>query len=283
MALLALVFAFASRSVIRNAVWWSDERLFANSLATSPASAKAEYNFAYVSAVNNKWAVARTHYLRAIRIYGDYWDAWAGKGRMEKELGRLAEAEESYQKSIDVNAGYENGYFGLGQVREARGRPEEALEAYREGLKHCPKSVPLAYRQALLAGNLKLPEAEHAWRLVFALGGESSEVRTEYARWLWNNGREAEAVAQARDVLRRDPSYLPAIRLLAERAERRGFPLSEALADERIFELSQLPEDREKLEKMARADPGYRARWEKRKRASRPWPTATPVMAAPKP
>jgi tetratricopeptide (TPR) repeat protein len=261
--LAVLVFAFAARAIVRNSVWWSDERLFANSLATSPRSAKAEYNLAYIRSVNKQWAAARTHYIRAIEIYSGYWDAWAGKGRMERELGRLDEAERSYEKSIQVNPAYENGYFGLGQVREASGRLREALEAYQLGLKHCPHSIPLAYRQALLSGSLGLPGAAHAWRLVFVLGADSSEVRTEYARWLWNNGRDEEAVAQLRRVLQRDPSYLPAIRLLAERAERHHFSLSEALAREKAFRLSRSPEDREKLESIARADPDYRGRLER--------------------
>jgi tetratricopeptide (TPR) repeat protein len=278
--LAALVLAFAARAVVRNAVWWSDERLFANSLATSPRSAKAEYNVAYIRSVNRDWAAARSHYVRAIEIYSDYWDAWAGKGRVEKELGRLVEAEHSYEKSIEANAAYENGYFGLGQAREARGRAREALEAYQTGLRHCPQSIPLAYRQALLSEKLGLPGTGHAWRLVFVLGADSSEVRTEYVRWLAETGRDTEAVAELRSVLRHDPSYLPAIRLLAERAERQNLFLSEALAREKAFRLSRSVEDREKLERVAREDANYRSRLELLKL---PPPSRSPAATSRKP
>src|SRR5262249_36020115 len=167
---------------------------------------------------------------------------------------------------------------GVGEVGEAGGRPREALEAYQTGFKHCPQSIPLAYRQALLSGNLRLPGTEHAWRLVFVLGADSSEVRTEYARWLWNVGRDEEAFAEVRSVLQRDPSYLPALRLLAERAERRHFSLSEALAYEKLFRLSRLPEDREKLESIAREDSKYRSRLEMLKLP----PASGPSAAKPK-
>lgn len=260
-AFAAVALAFASRTVVRNAVWWSDESLFANSLATAPSSAKAEYNFAYISSEKRRFALARDHYRRAVDIYGGFWDAWAGKGRVEKELGLLAEAERSYEKSIEVNAGYENGYFGLGQVREALGRPREALEAYREGFRRNPKSLPLAYHRALVSGRLGLPDASNDWKQAVAIGSASAEVRTEYARWLWQGGNAREAVRQAREALRRDPSYLPAVRLLAERGAREHLILSEALALEKAFRLSHAEADLTELRRIAQADPTYGKRF----------------------
>src|SRR5262249_40557299 len=203
---------------------------FANSLATAPSSAKAEYNFAYISSVDQQFEIARAHYRRAVEIYPGYWDAWAGKGRVEKELGLLAEAERSYQKSIEVNAGYENGYYGLGLVRESMGRPREALETYQAGFRRDPHSLPLAYPCALMSGKLGLPEAEADWKRALSLGSGSAEVRTEYARWLGQQGKDREAVRQAREALRRDPAYVPALRLLADRGARDGLVLAEALA-----------------------------------------------------
>ena len=41
---------FAARTVVRNPVWASDEALFTNMVRVSPASAKAHYDFAYMSA-----------------------------------------------------------------------------------------------------------------------------------------------------------------------------------------------------------------------------------------
>jgi protein O-mannosyl-transferase len=277
-ALGALVLVFASRAVVRNAVWWSDESLFANSLATSPRSAKAEYNFAYISSEKRAFAIARVHYARAVEIYRDYWDAWAGKGRVEKELGIFAEAERSYEESIRAHAGYENGYFGLGQVREARGSAKAALEAYREGLAHNPKSLPLAYHLALLSGRLGLSTARDDWKRAMALGPSSAEVRTEYATWLWRQGENREAVRQAREALRRDPSYLPAIRLLAERGAREGLTLARALALEKAFRLSRAAADLEELKKIAQTDPGYARRFASLKLSG---PSPPPVSRPP--
>jgi protein O-mannosyl-transferase len=260
LAVAGVALLFGARTVARNSIWWSDESLFANSLATAPGSAKAEYNLAYIWSVDRNFADARAHYQRAVEIYPGYWDAWAGKGRVEKELGLLPEAERSYKKSIEVNAGYENGYFGLGLVREAMGRPREALDSYREGFAHVPRSLPLAYRWALVSGKLALPEAASDWKRALGLGSGSAEVRTEYARWLRQRGKDRESVLQAREALRRDPGYLPALRLLAERGERDGLILSEALALEKAYRLTRSEKDFAELERIAESDPPYRAR-----------------------
>ena len=173
----------------------------------------------------------------------------------------LAEAERSYEKSIEVNAGYENGYFGLGQVREALGRPREALETYREGFRRNPKSLPLSYHSALVSTRLGLSDAPNEWKRALALGSHSAEVRTEYARWLWQGGQEQEAVHQAREALRRDPSYLPAVRLLAERGARQRLALAEALALEQAFRLSHAETDLAQLRRIAQADTSYGKRF----------------------
>src|SRR5262249_15050297 len=143
-ALLFIALLFSGRAILRNAVWWTDEGLFANLIATSPESAKAHYDVAYIAVANRRYGQALAEYSRAVEIYPRYWDAWAGRGRTLRETGNLAEAERSYEKAIAANGDYENGYFGLGEVREARGDVSGAANAYRSGLKKKPTSLPLA-------------------------------------------------------------------------------------------------------------------------------------------
>ncbi len=260
-ALAAVVLLFAARTVVRDAVWWSDEALFTSSLNTSPASAKAHYNYAYISAETCERRRALLHYRRAIEIYRDYWDAWAGKGRMEKELGLFADAEKSYEKSVALNPSYENGYFGLGQVREARGDARGAQEAYQLGLKQKSDSLPLAYRLALLRSRLRLPGTLQDWQRALALGPDAVSVRVDFASWLLSEGRTAESVHQAREALRRDAASLPALRLLAECAARQGLQFAEALAREKAFRVSRSAEDLAPLLRIARSNEAYAKRF----------------------
>ncbi len=182
--LAAVVVAFGARTIVRNPVWQSDETLFTNMVRVSPGSAKAHYDYAYMSAEARQPRRALVHYVRATEIYPGYWDAWAGRGRMERELGDPAAAEKSCLEAIRINPAYENGYFGLGMAREARGDRNGAEQAYREGLRRVPRSLALAYRFALLVAAQGRPEALFAWRRTLTIEPRSVASQRGLKEWL---------------------------------------------------------------------------------------------------
>ncbi|HXM80160.1 MAG TPA: tetratricopeptide repeat protein, partial [Thermoanaerobaculia bacterium] len=262
---LGIAILFSLRTITRNAVWWSDSSVFANSLATAPGSAKAHYNQAYVFAEAGRWAEAFRHYSRAVAIYSDYWDAWAGKGRMEKELGRLHDSEASYRRALAANPWYENGYFGLGLALEAQGRLPEAEETYRLGLRHNKDSLPLVYRRALVLSRQDAPGAGQAWNRALALGPLSAAVHADRAEWLLSKGFPAQAATEARAALRIDPNSSTAWRVLARRwmAAAADRPLAAALALEKACRSSRDAEDLRALERLVEANPEYGPRLER--------------------
>jgi tetratricopeptide (TPR) repeat protein len=241
--LAAAVLLLSARTIVRNSVWWSDEGLFLNLVRTAPESAKAHYDIAYIWADERQYSRAREQFEQATEIYEDYWDAWAGKGRVEKEMGLLSDAEDSYESAIEANPRYENGYFGLGLVREARGDPAGAEEIYRKGLAQKKESLPLAYRLAVVRSRLEWPAALEDWRRALALGPSTPSVHADFASWLLRVGKTEDAAREARQALAFEPRYLPALRLLAERDALSGRTFAEALAREKIFRLSRSPED----------------------------------------
>lgn len=272
--LLGITLALGARTVVRNAAWRDDAVLFANTAAVSPGSAKAHYNVGYTRAREGDHPAALAAYTRAVRIYPAYFDAWAGKGRMEKELGRLAEAERSYLRSIAVQQGYENGHFGLGVVREERGDLAGAEASYRQGLRAWPQSLPLRYRLAIVRSRRAPASAEGEWKQALAVGTDAPNVRLGYAAWLLERGRRAEALSQAREVLRARPGWTPAQFFLAERKREEGLRLAEGIARERVFYATRSREDLERLRTVARESPQYGARYaaiEPRLRRLTPW------------
>lgn len=211
--LTAVVLLLAARTVVRNTVWASDETLFTNMVRVSPESAKSHYDFAYMSATAGRKRAALESYKRATQIYPRYWDAWAGRGRMERDLGNLPASEAAYAEAVRIAPFYENGYFGLGLALEGRGDRAGAEEAYRAGLRHRPKSLPLAFRMAELLTAERRPTAGHAWHRALAIDPRSPATRVGYARWLAAVGRRAEALREVRDILRRTPRFAPARQL----------------------------------------------------------------------
>ena len=221
-ALAGVTLAFAARTVVRNPVWASDESLFTNLVRVSPASAKAHYDFAYMSADNGRPKRALEHYTRATEIYPAYWDAWAGKGRMERLLGDLDASERSYARSLAIVPSYENGFFGLGLVQEERGDRSGAAETYRRGLRQNPQSLPLAYRMALALSAERRGNALYAWRRALAIEPGSLPTRLGFADWLAGEGRREEALEQVRETLRLSPRYAPALARRRELEESAG-------------------------------------------------------------
>ncbi|HKA37069.1 MAG TPA: tetratricopeptide repeat protein [Thermoanaerobaculia bacterium] len=259
--LLAVALALSARAIVRNSVWWGDEPLFLNLVRTSPDSAKAHYDLAYIWAEDRQYARALDQYAEAAEIYDGYWDAWTGKGRMEKELHLYDEAEVSYRKAIEANREHENGYFGLGLLREARGNIAGAEQIYREGLEHKKLSLPLAYRLALARSRLPWPEADEDWKRALKLGGHLASVHEGYASWLASVGKVEEARREAREALARDGGYLPALCLAAELNERLDLPFAAALAREKVFRRSRSPADWEALVSSAAKSPEYANRF----------------------
>ena len=184
LALLAvIVVLLGARSIVRNPVWDSDEALFTNMVRVSPESAKAHYDYAYMSAQVGQPRRSLEHYVRAIEIYPKYWDAWSGRGRMERELGDIPASLRSYTEALRVLPGYENGYFGVGLAHESLGDPAAAEKAYRDGLRHNPRSLPLAYRLARLLSEGGRPTALFAWRRALAIEPRSAASREGLRQW----------------------------------------------------------------------------------------------------
>jgi tetratricopeptide (TPR) repeat protein len=275
----AVALAFAARTIVRNPVWKDDETLFTETARTSPESAKAHYNLAWVAAEKGRLSLALDEYTRATRIYPGFFDAWAGKGVVEQRLGNLAEAEKAFLQSLAVAPTYENGCFRLGYVRELRGDLAGAERAYADGLAKNPKSTALAFRLAIVRSRLRRRTAEADWQHAITLGNGGPTFRLGYAQWLLDGGRVGKARREAREALRRRPLDVTALRLLADTSRRRGERFAEGLAVEKIFRRTRSPDDFDRLLSIAAEDPSYRSRFaasEQSLRALRSEPAGSP-------
>jgi tetratricopeptide (TPR) repeat protein len=260
-ALFAIALAFAARTVARNLDWKDDRSLFEATVASSPGSAKAHYNLAWLSAQAGRLPEALRHYREATRIYPKYFDAWAGRGPVEQRMNDLAAAEKSFERSLEVAPAYENGFFRLGVVREKRGDLGGAERAFADGLKRNPKSPPLAYRLAIVRSRLLRESAGADWRRAIEIARGAAPFRAGYAEWLRSQGRPREAAREAREALRRNPREVAALRVLADSRREEGRRFAEGLAVEKILLVTKSSEDFERLAAIAAEDPAYGGRF----------------------
>jgi tetratricopeptide (TPR) repeat protein len=260
-ALAAVALLLSVRTAIRDTVWSSDEALFENSVRVSPASAKNHYNLGYIRAEHFRFREGLEAYRRATRIYDKYWDAWAGVGRCERELGMLSAARRSYERALQALPTYENGFFGLGLVLEEQGRDREALETYRKGLAKNPTSLPLAFRVATVETRLSEASAGKSWRQALAAHPGSLPIRFGYANRLRAQGEGEASRRELRRILAAAPYDAPALRLLAEENAEAGRYFAAALAREKVFRATRASGDLLLLLDAASSDPAYRCRF----------------------
>jgi tetratricopeptide (TPR) repeat protein len=261
-AVAAVALLLAVRTAVRGPVWRNDQALFENSVRVAPGSAKNHYNLGYIRAEHLRWREALEAYGRATQIYPGYWDAWAGKGKCERRLGKLADAQSSYERALVTSPSYENGFFGLGLVLEERGRDREALETYRRGLVKQPRSIPLALRAATLESRLGDESARRSWERALKNAPRSLPTRFGFARWLAGRGDREGARRQLRWILARAPRDAPALRLLARLDGAAGRDFAEALALEKVFRITRWSGDLLPLLDAASRTPAYRTRFE---------------------
>lgn len=260
-ALAGIALLLSVRTAIRDTVWSSDEALFENSVRVAPGSAKNHYNLGYIRAEHFHFRKGLEAYRRATRIYGNYWDAWAGAGRCEREIGMLSAARRSYERALEALPTYETGFFGLGLVLEDQGKGREALAAYRKGLVKNPTSLPLAFRVATLESRLDEASAGKSWRQALVAHPGSLPARFGYASWLRSRGQGEASRRELRRILAAAPYDAPALRLLAEENAEAGRFFAAALAREKAFRATRASGDLLLLLDAAGRDSTYRRRF----------------------
>ncbi len=128
--------------------------------------------------------------------------------------GRGKEAEPLLRRALEEEPGYAKGHEELGRSLLLLGRCEEAIERLHRALELDPKlqSAQLALVQALTAAG----RAEQADEMMQAfLRGDPARELVAQAAAHHRAGRLEDAEAIYREILRRDPRNLEALRLLA--------------------------------------------------------------------
>jgi tetratricopeptide (TPR) repeat protein len=74
------------------------------------------------------------YYDEALKIDGNYVDAWYNKGLAFGNLGRYAEAIQCYNKALEIDKKYANAWYGKGYALDELGKYDEAIQSYDKAL-----------------------------------------------------------------------------------------------------------------------------------------------------
>jgi tetratricopeptide (TPR) repeat protein len=199
-------------TVQRNAVYRTDEGLWADTVAHRPGNAAAHNNYGNILATQGKVAEALEQYAAAVRIDPDYADAYFDAGKALSGQGRDAEAAAWYERAVQLRPGDVDARNAEGLALAGARRLPEAIAAYDQALRADPGRADVRNNlgNALMAAGRK-DEAIAQYEAALRLNPSFAEARNNLGNAYRDAGRLPEAIAQYEQALEQAPDS-PAVR-----------------------------------------------------------------------
>jgi tetratricopeptide (TPR) repeat protein len=192
-------------------VWHDTESLLRYTVAASPGSSVAHYNWALLLERQGKLDDAVEHYRQAVRINPRYVRARNNLGVTLAAQGHLEEAIGHYRRVLEIHPGSAETHNNMGNALFRTGELDGALRHYQEALRIDP-----AYARAhngmgiVLATQGKVDEAIARFRMAVEIDPALARVHLNLANLLAKRGQVEEAAAYYRRALAADPKLAAA-------------------------------------------------------------------------
>jgi len=177
----------AAATHARNKVWRSEESLWTDVVAKSPANGRGWMNYGLSQMAKGHYADAKTSFERAATRTPNYSTLEINRGIVEGQLGDDAAAERHFQRALALHADH-NAHYYYARWLSQHGRNAEALEHVRAARQIAPGFIPA---QTLIASLEKPPSYETAFNAGLAAIGRGD----------WQT-----AVNANREAIRLDPT-----------------------------------------------------------------------------
>ena len=99
------------------------------------AKAQDEYRKGLIDLQKKEWSRSMEHFVKAVKAFPGYYEAWYHQGLIETNQGHFEEAMQAFQRAMDLSGGrYTWAQFGIGYVLYLEGKPRDAEAVLRRGL-----------------------------------------------------------------------------------------------------------------------------------------------------
>ncbi|MBN1871484.1 MAG: tetratricopeptide repeat protein [Candidatus Omnitrophica bacterium] len=134
MALIAIMFFYSSKTILRNQEWQDDLSIYFATLRDSPRKAKMCYNIGTVYYSKGDLEQAIKYYDMAIQYGIKKSDVYTNLGVAYMSKKAFDEAEFNFNKALKINPKDHFAYNGLGGLYEMKGNLEKAVEYYNKAI-----------------------------------------------------------------------------------------------------------------------------------------------------
>jgi protein O-mannosyl-transferase len=200
-------------TLMRNAVYSTDEGIWRDTVAKRPDNERAHNNLGYLlSKMPGRSGEAIAQYEEALRLKPDYGQAHYNLGSELAAIpGRMGEAVTHFEEALRLLPESSVAHYNLAvALASMPGRSKEMFAHYREALRLKPDYPEAHYNLgcALLAIPGRQGDAAAEFEAALRLNPGLSEAHYNLGRALEDApGRQNEAVAQYREALRLKPGY----------------------------------------------------------------------------
>ncbi len=128
------------------------------------------------------------------------------KAEVPVKKGRLAEAEAQYREAIRLKGDYGEAYTGLGILMMQEGRYEAADSFLSKAVYYSPSNPSSHYNRAVLMNKMdRNKEGEEQFKAVLKLSPDYPEAHVGYGALLYKQGLNETAEREFKEAIRLDP------------------------------------------------------------------------------
>jgi tetratricopeptide (TPR) repeat protein len=138
----AILVAFGLGTHIRNRTWLTEESLWADVTAKSPANGRGWMNYGLALMARGQLAKARQCFERAALLTPNYWTLEINRAIVEDALGNPAAAEPHFKRAIEIGPSMPDAHYFYAQWLARVGRAPEALSQLETALRASPGAAP---------------------------------------------------------------------------------------------------------------------------------------------
>lgn len=144
---ISLIAAYGVRTIIRNADWKDEKRLWKATLSAAPYSPWAHNSMGSVYLQEGNINKAIDEFNLALKINPDLAEAYNNRGRAYQDSGDINQAILDYTRAININPDFVEAYNNRGIAYKKKNEFDKAISDYNRALKLNPNLAEVYYNR----------------------------------------------------------------------------------------------------------------------------------------